>query len=69
MTGIDSPVKPDPVAATAQGGEEESRLASLDGPGEADVSPGSSLKRSGSSPQGSPDSEGISEGREPPSRP
>ncbi|XP_039195585.1 rhotekin-2 isoform X2 [Crotalus tigris] len=61
---IDSPVKPDPVAATAQGEEEESRLASFAG-----VSHGSSLKWSGSSPQGSPDSQGISEGREPPSRP
>ncbi|KAM3834741.1 rhotekin-2 [Vipera latastei] len=67
---IDSPVKPDPAAAAAQREEEEeSRLASFAGPGEADVSRGSSLKRSGSSPQGSPGPEGVSEGREPPSRP
>ncbi|XP_034291285.1 rhotekin-2 isoform X1 [Pantherophis guttatus] len=67
---IDSPVKPDPLVATAQREEEEeSRAALFVGPDEADVSSGSSLKRSESSPRRSRDSEGTSKGREPSSRP
>ncbi|KAG8135151.1 hypothetical protein E2320_008195 [Naja naja] len=64
---IDSPVKPDPLVATAQREEEEeeSKAALFIGPDEADVPSGSSLKRSKSSPQGSQDAEGTSKGRDP----